>query len=134
MITSEYKIRVPYVDVDQMGFLYHAHYIEYFDMARTEMIREAGMSNKQLEEEGCMLPVMNVTIDYKFPANYDDLITIKTTLKKIPSATMTFFYEVSRGDVILNTASVTVAFMNPITKKACRPPKKLMDLIRPHFK
>ncbi len=77
MISYDYNIRVPYGDVDRMGFLYHAHYVRYFDMARTELIRSLGITNLELEEQGVMLPVLNVNINYGTPAHYDDLLTIR---------------------------------------------------------
>lgn len=57
MISYDYNIRVPYGDVDRMGFLYHAHYVRYFDMARTELIRSLGITNLELEEQGVMLQI-----------------------------------------------------------------------------
>ena len=90
MITRDTQIRVRYGEVDRMGFLYHEHYVAYFDVARTEFIRSLGISNLEIEEEGIMLPVLNVTVDYKNPAYYDDVLTIRTTLKGMPSAKITF--------------------------------------------
>lgn len=133
MITHTTQIRVRYEEVDQMGFLYHAHYVTYFDVARTELIRELGVPNRMVEENGIMIPVMNVTVNYIMPANYDDLLTIRTSIKEFPGATATFYYEVFREDTLLTTGSVTVAFMHADTKRACRPPKMLIDAVRPYF-
>lgn len=133
MITHTTEVRVRYGEVDQMQFLYHAHYVEYFDVARTELIRSLGITNRQLEEQGVMLPVLNVNIDYGTPANYDDLLTIRTTLKEMPRVKITFHYEVFRGEERLTTGSVTLAFMDSATKRAIRPPKALIELLSPHF-
>lgn len=133
MISYDYQIRVPYGHVDRMGFLYHANYVTYFDMARTELIRSLGISNLELEEQGVMLPVINVTIDYGTPAHYDDLLTIRVTLKEKPSVKCVFHYEVIRDNVTLTTGSVTLAFMNSKTFKAIRPPKILMDIMDKYF-
>lgn len=129
MIIFNYDIRVRYGEVDRMGFLYHAHYVNYFDSARTEMIRSLGVSNVEIEQSGIMIPVLNVNINYGKPAHYDDILTIKTMIKERVSVKNTFHYEVYRGDELLTTGSVTVGFMSSDTKKACRPPKKLMDIV-----
>ncbi|MEG1634825.1 MAG: thioesterase family protein [Rikenellaceae bacterium] len=134
MITHQTQIRVRYGEVDQMGFLYHAHYVEYFDTARTELIRSLGITNRELEEKGIMLPVLNVNINYGTPATYDDLITIRTTLREMPRVKITFHYEVLRGEELLTTGSVTLAFMNSKTKRAIRPPHELMEILAPYFK
>ncbi|MFI3322922.1 MAG: thioesterase family protein [Rikenellaceae bacterium] len=134
MITHTTEIRVRYGEVDQMQFLYHSHYVEYFDIARTELIRSLGITNRELEEQGVMLPVLNVNIDYGTPANYDDLLTIRTTLREKPKVKITFHYEVFRGEELLTTGSVTLAFMNSETKRAIRPPKHLLAIIEPYFK
>ena len=133
MIVRDTKIRVRYGEVDRMGFLYHSHYVEYFDVARTELIRSLGISNLELEEKGIMLPVVKLEIKYGIPANYDDELTIRTTLREMPGVTITFHYEVLRGEQTLTTGSVTLAFMRSDTKKAVRPPKELLDLLTPYF-
>lgn len=134
MITHDTQIRVRYGEVDQMSFLYHAHYVEYFDVARTELIRSIGITNREMEENGVMLPVLNVNINYGTPATYDDLLTIRTTLKEMPRVKITFHYEVLRGEELLTTGSVTLAFMNSATKRAIRPPRELIEILTPYFK
>ena len=129
MIEFNYEIRVRYGEVDQMGFLYHAHYVTYFDAARTEMIRHLGVSNLEIEQEGIMIPVINVNINYGKPVHYDDVITIRTMIKERPRAIAKFHYEVYRSEELLTTGSVTVAFMSSDTKKACRPPAKLYKIV-----
>lgn len=130
MLKYDYQIRVPYVDVDRMEFVYHSHYIEYFDMARTEMIRSLGLTNLQMEEEGVALPVVDIQIKFKKPARYDDVLTIRTQVLEMPGATITFHYEVLREEESLCKASVKLAFMTSATGKACRPPQKLIALFK----
>lgn len=134
MLTHTMQIRVRYGEVDQMGFLYHANYVTYFDVARTEMIRELGMSNHRVEELGYMIPVLSVNVDYGMPAHYDDVLTIRTSIRELPKVKSTFFFEVFRDETLLATGNVTVAFMHSDTKKACRPPREMMDLVEPYFK
>lgn len=117
-----------------MGFLYHAHYVAYFDVARTEMMRELGLPNVEIERTGVMLPVMRVEVDYSFPAHYDDLLTVEVSLHEMPGVTIQFHYRVlSPQGKLLTTGSVTLAFMNAATKKACRPPVALLEVLRPYF-
>lgn len=127
-MTHETQIRVRYGEVDAMGFVYHSHYVEYFDVARSEMMRELGMPNSEIERAGVMLPVLKVEIDYKNPALYDDLLTIRTTLREIPKVKIKFEYEVFRenGECI-TTGAVTLAFMHADTKRACRCPQYLIE-------
>lgn len=127
-MTHETQIRVRYGEVDAMGFVYHSHYVEYFDVARSEMMRELGMPNSEIERAGVMLPVLKVEIDYKNPALYDDLLTIRTTLREMPKVKIKFEYEVFRenGECI-TTGAVTLAFMHADTKRACRCPQYLIE-------
>lgn len=127
-MTHQTEIRVRYGEVDAMGFVYHSHYIEYFDVARSEMMRQWGIPNSEIERRGVMLPVLKVEIDYKNPAHYDDLLTIRTTIKDMPRVKIKFDYEVfnPNGECI-TTASVTLAFMNAQTKRACRCPQFITE-------
>lgn len=135
MITYDAKIRVRYGETDKMGFLYHARYVDYYDVARTEMLRTLGTSNRELEDRGVMLPVIEVVSNYKNPAHYDDLLTVRVTLNELPTVKMRFEYEVYRenGEKI-NSGHVVLAFMDSTTYKACRPPQWFMDYLTPHFK
>lgn len=134
MITHETEFRVPYGDVDRMGFLYHSHYVELFDMGRTELMRSVGLSNAEIEAGGVMLPVLKVEVDYKNPAYYDDLLTIRTILRELPGVKIRFEYEVFRpGGERITTGSVTLAFMHADTKTACRPPRELIEKLAPFF-
>ena len=135
MIVHETKIRIPYVDVDQMGYVYHSHYVEYFDMARTEMIRSVGIPNRKLEEIGYMLPVIEVHIDYGLPVFCDDEITVRTILKELTrGATATFHYEIYRGEEKILTGHVKIVFVHRDTRKPCRMPQVLYDKLLPYFK
>ena len=87
------KIRVRYAETDQMGFVYYGNYATYFEVARVEMLRSLGFTYKKLEGEGVILPVLEFTIKYIRPAYYDDLLSIKTTIRELPSARIRFFYE-----------------------------------------
>lgn len=124
-----------------MGFLYHSHYVEYFDVARTELMRKIGLSNFEIEKGGIELPVRNVNIDYRLPALYDDLITVRAMLKQMPKATIIFDYQVLRNGSgqeelepqLIATGQVSLAFMSRESKKACRPPQNILDALKAFF-
>ena len=113
MITRDIPIRVRYYETDCMGFVHHSNYVRYYETARTEMLRELGMTYPELEAQGIMLPVIDVQSRYVSPAFDDDLLTVRVTLAEMPKVKMRFDYEVFRenGERI-NTGSVTLAFMN----------------------
>ena len=134
MFTTETRIRVRYGETDQMGYVYYGRYAEYYEVGRTEMIRQLGMTYRYMEEKGVLLPVVNLTINYKRPARYDDLITIKTTLREMPTARITFHYEIfnEAGD-LLNHGHAVLVFTDPHSRRPTRPPEELMLALQPFF-
>ncbi|MEG0499663.1 MAG: thioesterase family protein [Rikenellaceae bacterium] len=133
-MTHETEVRVRYGEVDQMGFLYHSHYVEYYDLGRNELIRSIGVTQMELEKEDhIMIPVLNVNIDYITPAHFDDVLVIRITLREMPRVKVTFYGEIFRNGELINHASVTLAFINSETKRAVRPPKRLIDALKPYF-
>ena len=84
MYTSDTQIRVRYAETDQMGVVYHSNYFPYFEAARGEWIRQLGFSYADMEKMGIIMPVVDVHCRYLRPAKYDDLLTIRTTLKELP--------------------------------------------------
>ncbi len=134
MIQYDAKIRVRYGETDKMGFLYHAHYIDYYDVARTEALRSLGTTNRELEDRGVMLPVIETVSNYRNPAYYDDLLTVRVILRNLPGVKMKFEYEVYRENgELINTGHVILAFMDSATRRACRPPEWFLEYLRPHF-
>lgn len=130
MITHTEKIRVRYGETDQMGFSYHGNYVAYYDVARTEMLRSLGTSNKELEASGYMLPVIEVVVNYKNPAYYDDLLTVKVMLKERPAVKIRFDYEIRRENgELINMGHTVLAFMNSRTRKACRAPQWFLEFL-----
>lgn len=135
MISSEIEIRVRYAEVDQMGFLYHSHYVNYYDLGRNELMRSIGVTQKELEEEdNIMIPVLKVDINYILPAHFDDVLVIKTCLNEIPGVKMKFQTEIFKDGKQINHGTVTLAFINSHTKKAVRPPKRLLNALSTYFK
>jgi acyl-CoA thioester hydrolase len=131
MISDKIQFRVRYSETDQMGFAYYGNYAQYFEMGRTEWLRKLGIAYKKMEETGIMLPVMNLNINYLKPAKYDDLLTLKTTLIKMPSAKIEFSYEVFNEDnELLTTANTTLVFVNMETNKPTRAPEYVLEKLR----
>jgi len=131
MYSFETKLRVRYGETDQMGFAYYGVYAQYYEVGRVELLRSLGISYKEIEAMGFALPVVNLNINYKKPALYDDELTVKTTIKKIPSAKIIFDYETfnESGD-LLNTGDVVLVFVNKETGKPCFAPEIIMDRLK----
>ena len=103
MITRDIQIRVRYYETDCMGIVHHSNYIRYYEVARTEMLREFGTTYRQMERDGVMLPVLDVHSSYGAPAYDDDLLTVRVTLAELPKVRMRFDFEIYRenGDARL---------------------------------
>ncbi len=124
----EISFRVRYGETDQMGVVYHGNYPQYLEMGRVEWLRSLGISYKSMEENGCMLPVISLSLQYKKPAVYDQVITVRTRLKKIPTVRISFEYEIEdeNGD-LLATAQTDLAFLHTGTRKPMRCPDYVME-------
>lgn len=122
------KIRVRYGETDQMGVVYYGNYAQYLEQGRTEWLRELGFSYKWMEANNVHLPVVHFEIDYKKPAYYDDILTVKTALKKLPGVKIEFYYEVyNESDQLLATATTILVFVNSTTKKLMKAPDYLIE-------
>jgi acyl-CoA thioester hydrolase len=103
------QIRVRYQETDAMGRLHHANYLTYFELGRTELLRAAGFNYRQVEEQGLFLVVSEMTCRYLRPANYDDLLTLRTTVMSARGARIQHDYQLFRGTELLATGRSTVA-------------------------
>ena len=127
MYSFETKIRVRYSETDQMSFVYYGVYAQYYEVGRVELLRSLGLTYKALEEMGFALPVVNLNINYKKPAYYDDELTIRTTIKELPSARITFYYEMlNANNELLNIGKVVLVFVNKETGKPCFAPEMVI--------
>lgn len=122
-----HSIRVPYAHTDQMGFVYYANYFVYFEMARSEMLREAGLPYTDLEAQGIMLPVLEAHCDYKQPAHYDDLLTIRSRCTQLKGPRLRIEYVVERDGKLLASGHTQHVCMSP-EGKVCRPSAELKQL------
>ncbi len=131
MHLNETIIRVRYGETDQMGVVYHANYAVYFEVGRTEWLREFGLSYSSMEADGIMLPVISLNVNYKNSARYDDVLKVKTKLTKIPRASIEFYYEIfNQTGVLLATGSTILAFVDMERNKPTRCPKYLLDKLQ----
>lgn len=134
MVTHELKIRVRYGETDQMGYVYYGNYAQYFEMGRVEWLRNLNASYKSMENNGIMLPVLNLNVRYLKPAKYDDLLTLKTTLKKIPSVKIEFDFEVyNEKKELLTTGYTSLVFIDMKKNKPTRCPDYLLEKINMLF-
>ncbi len=130
MITYNYQLRVRYRECDPMGVVYHAHYIDYFEAARTEALRDMGIVYKSLEDSGIQMPTIDLAVQYKQPAHYDDLLEIRVILKEPPRTRIRVDYEVRRvnEDVVLTTGHVTLCFLDANRKRPVLAPSVFADM------
>ena len=128
MYSFETKLRVRYAETDQMQFVYYGVYSQYFEVGRVELLRSLGICYKEIELMGYALPVVNMSINYKKPALYDDLLTIRTVIKELPTTKIKFEYEIfnMKGD-LLTIGEVVLVFINKINNKPCYVPEKIID-------
>ena len=135
MIVSETKIRVYYEDTDQMGVVYYGNYARYYEIGRTEMIRELGFTYRQMEEMSIMLPARSLKINYLKSAYYDDLLTIRTIVDTLPKVKFPIKTEIynEKGELI-NSGEVVLVFFNAKTNKPCAAPKFFTDKLIRVFK
>ncbi|MCX7547453.1 thioesterase family protein [Xanthomarina sp. F1114] len=129
---DEIPIRVRYGETDQMGVVHHGNYALYLEMGRTEWLRKKGISYKEMEDDGVMLPVVSMSLNYKKSAGYDEVLKVKTQLKKAPSVRIEFDYEITnQAGEILIIATTVLAFIDMKTKRPIKCPdyifEKIMD-------
>ncbi|MBQ6612763.1 MAG: acyl-CoA thioesterase [Alistipes sp.] len=130
MLSFEHKLRVEYHHTDQMGIVHHSNYIKFFEAARTEWLRAAGLTYAEMERRGVMMPIVDVQIKYRQPAYYDEMLSITTSVRELPMARMTFYYEI-RGEDGRDVASgmTTLGFIDSVTRRPQRVPQWLMEVL-----
>ena len=135
MFTYEVKgIRVRYADTDQMGYVYYGNYARYYEIGRVEALRSIDFHYKVMEDEGVMMPVYENHSRYLKPARYDDLLSVKVTLKELPGVRVVFHYEIRNQDgALLNTGETTLVFQRMDNWKLCMAPEKLLQKLKPFF-
>ncbi|MBS1589406.1 MAG: acyl-CoA thioesterase [Bacteroidetes bacterium] len=135
MYISETKIRVRYGETDQMGYLYYGNYALYYEVGRSEAFRSLGISYRDLEAAGIMMPVVELQVQYFRPAYYDDLITVRTTIKEMPIGSKIVFHSAlfNESGKLLNTGVTTLVFYNNQEKQKVIIPNHIEQCLAPFF-
>jgi len=136
MLVHKTLIRVRYADTDQMQYAYNGKYFEYFEVGRTEMMRENGLTYKTIEAQGYQMPVYETFIKFKNPAYYDELLEIDTRVEKLPLARVHIDHTIISKDrnMVIAEGYVELAFVNKETKKLSRAPMFFIKAIESYFK
>lgn len=131
MKEDQIQVRVRYSETDQMGVVYHGNYIPYFEIGRVEWLRNKGISYKKMEESGIALPIVNMNINYKKSARYDELLTVHTRFKSQTSVKIEFDCAIyNETQELLTTAQFLLVFVSLKTGKPIAPPAYILDLIK----
>ena len=135
MFEHKTQVRVRYAETDQMNVVYHGNYAQYFEVARVESMRSLGISYKEMETTGTIMPIVELYCKYLRPAHYDDLLTVKTILKELPTDyRIEFHHEVyNENEKLLTVGKVVLYFLNATTKEKTTMPPALRDKIAPFF-
>ena len=135
MYSTEFQLRVRYAETDQMNVVYHANYITYFEVARTEAIRHLGFTYREMEAMGVEMPVTELTVRYLRPAHYDDLLTVKTQLRTLPEKHHIDFYQeiFNEKGKLITSGKVTLFFLDKETKKRSKMPVILRNKLALYF-
>ena len=135
MISCDVQLRVRYGETDRMGYAYYGFYPLYYEVGRTELLRQYGLTYKELEDSGILLPVADMHVDYYSPAQYDELLTVRTIIKEKPGVKIVFTYEIYNSkNELINKATTTLVFVKANNRKPCRPPKSFNDIMDKAFK
>jgi acyl-CoA thioester hydrolase len=135
MFTSETKIRVRYAETDQMGIVYHSNFFQYFEVGRVESIRHLGLAYADMEKMGVVMPVVDVHARYLRPALYDDLLTVRTSLKELPvHHKIEFHQEVyNEKEELLCSGKIILYFMEKNEMKRTTMPEALKKKLERYF-
>ena len=134
MYTSETTIRVRYGETDQMGYVYYGYYAMYYEVARVESLRKLGLTYREIETMGIIMPVLENKSQFLFPGKYDELLKIVTIIRSAPGVRITFEYEIYNEDeVLIHKGETLLAFVNQKSGRPCRPPKEMLDVLAPFF-
>ena len=136
MYTSSTYIRIHYALTDQMGVVYYGNYAQFYEIGRTEAIRQLGFTYKDIEAMGIIMPVVETQSSFIRPAKYDDLIAVKTIVKEMPTThSITFFTEIyNEANKLLNTGSTTLFFLEKVGMKKVQMPPNLEEKLKSYFK
>jgi acyl-CoA thioester hydrolase len=135
MLTHNFHKRVRYGETDQMGYLYYGNYAQYYEIGRVEMLRASGLTYREMEQEhGVLMPVVSLQMRFVRPARYDELLTIRTTLRQLPEKFITFEVEIfNEQNKLVNGGTVRLCFVEASSGKTIPAPEFLLEKLRGHF-
>lgn len=134
MFVSETKLRVRYGETDQMGVVYNGNYSMYFEIGRTEALRQLNLTYHTIEQKGVMMPVHSMSMVFKRPAFYDDELTIKSFFKSLPETRAVIHYEIrNSANELICEGETTLVFVDQKSKRPMRCPEFILDVFRPFF-
>jgi len=135
MIEHQINIRVRYSETDQMKYVYYGNYAAYFEVGRAEWLRNLNLSYKTIEDNGIMLPAIELNIKYHKPAIYDDLLQLTTRLVKFPNVKIEFDFEIiNQKKELITTGKSILVFWDMKRNRPTKAPKIFIDKIKPYFK
>lgn len=134
MYTAQTHIRVRYGETDQMRYVYYGNYAMYYEVARVESLRQLGLTYKELEAMGVIMPVLENHSEFLSPALYDELLKVVVTIPEKPSVRIRFQYELfNEQDKLIHRGETLLAFVNQKTGRPCRPPEAFQKVLAPYF-
>ena len=134
MYQSETTVRVRYGETDQMAYVYYGNYAMYYEVARVEGLRQLGVTYKELEAMGVMMPVLEYHSKFLAPGRYDELLRIVTTIPEKPGVKIRFLFETfNEENKLINQGEAILAFVNMQSGRPCRPPEKMMKALESYF-
>lgn len=133
LFDNQTKLRVRYGETDQMRYCYYGNYAQYFEVGRVEAMRSVGMSYREMEERGIMLPVSDFSVKYHVPARYDDELTITTSIVAVKGARLLFDYTIhnEKGDLVAK-AHTTLVFVSVDTMRPKKAPEDFLEMLKPY--
>jgi acyl-CoA thioester hydrolase len=134
MYKSETQVRVRYGETDQMRYVYYGNYAMYYEVARVESLRQLGLTYKELEAMGIIMPVLENHSEFLAPVLYDELLTIVVTIPDKPSVRIKFLYEIyNEAGALVHRGQTVLAFVNQKSGRPCRPPLEFQKVLEPYF-
>ena len=117
-----------------MGIMHHSNYVVLYEQARTEWLRDMGLTYAEIERRGIMSPIIEVHSRYHYPAFYDEVLTIKVSMEEMPAARLVIASEVfNEAGKLINTGSVTLGFMHAATRRPCRAPERFIAALEEYI-
>jgi acyl-CoA thioester hydrolase len=134
MYQSQTTVRVRYGETDQMGYVYYGFYAMYYEVARVESLRQLGLTYKEIEAMGIIMPVLETKSKFIAPGRYDELLTISTIIREKPGVRIKFEYEIfNEENKLIHTGETLLAFVDKQTNRPCRPPAAMANVLEPFF-